>query len=168
MKAEALFRLAGVAAILGGAARIFSVFPWTTDAITREALYDVIDALLLFGVIGIYLERRERLGVLGFIAFVAAVGALSFIGGPDADPFGFSTYQEGAAALLVALLGLSLAWLRGGEKPLAPPILWFASAIAAGVMHMLPPPLPDYGVAAAGIFFGLAFVAAGLHLARRA
>jgi hypothetical protein len=81
------------------------------------------------------------------------------MGGPDADPFGFSTYEQGAMTLVIALIGLSLAWVRAGERPLAAPICWFTSALAAG--------LPDYGFLIAGILFGAGFVFAGLSLLRR-
>lgn len=159
-----LFRLAGAAAIAAGALRIAATFPLIQDPVALEWLYTAIDVLLLFGVIGIYLARAPRLGLLGLASFGVAVAALSFIGGPDADPFGFSTYQEGATTLAIAMVGLSIAWLRANERPLAAPIAWFGSIIAAGVLGMLPQPLPNYGLAAAGILFGAGFVIAGLEL----
>jgi hypothetical protein len=163
-----LYRAAGAAAFAGGVLRIVSSFPITSDQYTLEWLYTGIDVLLLFGVIGIYLARAERLGFLGLASFGVAVAALSFIGGPDADPFGFSTYQEGATTLAIAMVGLSLAWLRAGEKPLFAPACWFASVIAAGVLAMLPAPLPSYGFTVAGILFGAGFALAGLDLMRSA
>ena len=161
-----LFRLAGAAAIAGGALRIFASFPLIEDAIALEWLYTAIDVLLLFGLIGIYLARASRLGFLGVASFGVAVAALSFIGGPDADPFGFSTYQEGATVLAIAMVGTSIAWLRAGERPFAAPACWFGSVIAAGVLAVLPDPLPSYGLAAAGVLFGSGFVSAGLDLIR--
>ena len=159
-----LYRAAGAAALAGGLLRIMATFPLPTDAASLEWLYAAIDVLLLFGVIGIYLSRAPRLGYLGFASFVVAVAALSFIGGPDSDPFGFSTYQEGATTLAIAMVGLSIAWLRASERPFAAPIAWFGSIIAAGVLGMLPQPLPNYGLAAAGVLFGAGFVIAGLEL----
>jgi hypothetical protein len=163
---DQLFRLAGAAAIAGGAMRIVASFPLIDDAAMLEWLYAAIDVLLLFGLIGIYLARAGRLGFLGLASFGVAVAALSFIGGPDADPFGFSTYQEGATALAIAMVGLSIAWLRVGERPFAAPACWFGSIIAAGVLGMLPDPAPSYGLAAAGVLFGAGFVSAGLDLIR--
>jgi len=162
-----LFRLAGAAAIAGGAARIFSAFPLMSDPVGREWLYTAIDVLLLFGLIGVYLARADKLGMLGLTSFAVGVAALSFIGGPDADPFGFSTYEQGAATLLIALLGLSLAWLRTGQRPLWAPGCWFGSAIAMGVLSALPAPAPDYAFMAAGALFGAGFIAAGVDLLRR-
>jgi hypothetical protein len=159
MNASQLFRLSGAAAIAGGALRIISAFPLITDPIQQQWLWAIIDIFLTLGLIGIYLSRAEKLGFLGLASFIVGMAALSFIGGPDADPFGFSTYEQGAMTLVIALIGLSLAWLRAGERPLAAPICWFASALAAG--------LPDYGFMIAGILFGAGFVLAGLPLLRR-
>src|SRR6185312_3394169 len=127
-------------------------------------LYDTIDALLMFAVMGIYLSRKDHLGMLGFLSFAIAIAALSFIGGPDADPFGFSTYEQGAYTLAIAMVGLSLAWLMGRQRPLWAPACWFLSVIAAGVLEMLPAPLPSYGFTAAGLLFGLGVVLAGVDL----
>jgi hypothetical protein len=166
MKANDLFRLGGAAAVIGGVLRIITAFPVARDAITSEALYDIIDAMLLFGVIAIYLDRFDKLGFLGLGAFAVAVGALSFIGGPDADPFGFSTYEQGAATLLIALLGMSFAWLRAGQKPVWAAGFWFLSAIAGGVLSRFAP-LSAYGFGAAGALFGAGFIAAGIPLVNR-
>lgn len=166
MNQRALRQSSGLAAVAGGALRVGAALPWTAEPIAMEWLYTAIDILLLFGLMGIYLTRAPRLGLLGFAAFVIAVSALSFIGGPDADPFGFSTYEQGAAVLAIAMVGLSLAWLRAGETGRAAPICWFASVIVVGVLNLLPQPLPQYGLPAAGALFGLGFVLAGLDLAR--
>ena len=168
MSPHQLYRLAAAAAVAGGGARIFSAFPLLYDPIALEWLYTAIDVLLLFGVIGIYLTRAARLGFLGLAGFAVAAAALSFIGGPDADPFGFSTYQEGAATLAIAMVAISIAWLRGNERPPWPPLCWFASVVAAGVLAMLPAPAPDYGFTAAGVLFGAGFVLAGWDLWVRA
>ncbi|ANP45165.1 hypothetical protein [Candidatus Viadribacter manganicus] len=163
MNYPTLYRVSGVAAIAGGLLRVTSSIPITQDAVTLEWLYTGIDILLLLGLIGIYLARAERLGFLGLSSFGVAVASLSFIGGPDADPFGFSTYEQGAAALAIALVGLSMAWVRAGERPLAPPICWFSSVIIAGVLNYVPP-LSAYGLPAAGALFGLGFALAGWSL----
>lgn len=164
---DQLYRAAGAAALAGGVLRIIAAFPLSAGPTTLEWLYTAIDALLLLGLIGIYLSRAARLGYLGFASFVVAVVALSFIGGPDADPFGFSTYQEGATTLAIAMVGLSLAWVRAGERPWIAPLLWFSSVVIAGILALLPAPLPSYGLSAAGILFGAGFGAAGLVLLRR-
>lgn len=165
MNKEALYRLSGAAAVAGGAARIFSAFPLLDDPIAREWLYTAVDVLLLFGLMGVYLVRAEKLGFLGAASFMVAVAALSFIGGPDADPFGFSTYQEGAVTLAIAMVGLSLAWLRAAERPFAAPACWFASIVAGGALSAISEQAGAYGLTLAGVLFGAGFVIAGLPLA---
>lgn len=167
MTAAQLYRLSGLAALLGGLLRMGSALALPLDRIALEALWTGIDVLLTLGLIGIYLVRAPKLGLLGLTAFALAIASLSFIGGPDADVFGFSTYEQGAAALAISMVGLALAWVRASERPLAPPLAWFGSVIAVGVLSALPAPLPDYGFAAAGLLFGLGFAAAGWDLLRR-
>jgi hypothetical protein len=163
-----LLKLSALAAVLGGILRMAAALPLGLDAVAAEALYDAIDVLLLMGLMGIYLSRAEALGVLGLTAFALATAALSFIGGPDADPFGFSTYQEGAVVLALAMAGLSIAWVRAMQRPIAPALLWFLSVLVPGVLGMLPPPLPNYGMQAAGVLFGAGFAAAGHGMLRDA
>lgn len=165
MKYAVLYRLSGLAALAGGLLRVGSSFPLAQDPITLEWLYTGIDVLLLLGLIGIYLSRAEKLGFLGLASFGVAAAALSFIGGPDADPFGFSTYEQGAAALAIAMVGLSVAWIRDGERPLAPPLCWFASVIAVGLLNFIPI-VSQYGMTVAGVLFGLGFALAGIPLLR--
>lgn len=164
MNARILFRLSGAAALAGGLLRVASAMPLGLDRLVQEWLWTLVDVMLTLGLIGIYLARAEKLGFLGLAGFALATASLSFIGGPDADVFGFSTYEQGAAALAISLVGLSIAWLRAGERPLAPPLCWFGAVVAAGAMGMLPAPLPDYGFLAAGTLFGLGFAAAGWDL----
>lgn len=166
MTATQLFRLAAGAAIFGGLLRIFAAFPLLSDPVTLEWLYTGIDVLFLFGLIGIYLDRFERLGFLGLASFGVAVAALSFIGGPDADPFGFSTYEQGAMTLAIAMVGLSIAWVRASEPPLGPAFCWFGSIVVAGAAQMLSLP-QSYGFTAAGVLFGAGFVWAGWALLQR-
>jgi hypothetical protein len=165
MQVEQLLRISGAAAIAGGFLRVLSSFSLVRDPQALEWLYSAIDVLLLFGLMGIYLSRADRLGFLGLASFGVAVASLSFIGGPDADPFGFSTYEQGAAALAIAMVGLSIAWVRAREKPLAAPLCWFGSVVAVGVLNFIPP-LSQYGFALAGMLFGLGFVLAGIGLLR--
>lgn len=165
MKTQQLFALSGIAAIAGGLLRIFAAFPLVSDPITQQWLYTAIDVLLLMGLMGIYLARAERLGFLGLASFGVAVAALSFIGGPDADVFGFSTYEQGAAALAIAMVGLSIAWLQRGERPIWAPLCWFGSVVAVGAFALVPP-LAPYGFVAAGVLFGLGFALAGFELVK--
>ncbi len=166
VKTQHLLRFSGLAALLGGLGRMASALPLPLDQVSLEALWTIVDILFTLGLIGIYLVRAEQLGFLGLASFVVAMAALSFIGGPDTDVFGFSTYQEGAMTLAIAMVGLSIAWVRTGQKPIAPPLLWFSSIVAAGVLGMVPA-VAEYGFMAAGLLFGAGFAAAGWDLIRR-
>ena len=166
MNKDALFRLGGAAALAGGTLRMAAAFPMSGDVLTLEWLYAAIDVLLLFGLIAIYLDRAERLGFLGVASFGVAVAALSFIGGPDADPFGFSTYEQGAAVLAIGMVGLSITWIRASERPIWGPLCWFGSVIAVGLLNWIPP-ISQYGLQVAGFLFGLGFVLTGWPLLRR-
>ncbi len=166
MTATQLFRLSAASAIAGGLLRIFAAFPLLSDPVALEWLYTGIDVLLLLGLIGIYLDRAERLGFLGLASFGVAVAALSFIGGPDADPFGFSTYEQGAMTLAIAMVGLSIAWVRASEPPLGPAFCWFGSIVVVGGAQVLSLPAA-YGFVAAGVLFGAGFAWAGFDLIRR-
>lgn len=164
-----LYRLASAAAVLGGAARIFASFSFVGDPVTLEWLYTGIDVLLTFGLIGVYLDRAPRLGFLGLASFGVAIAALSFIGGPDADTLGFSTYEQGATTLAIAMVGLSIAWVREGEGPWTAPICWFGSVVAAGALSLIPGMNQASGLPMliAGVLFGAGFVSAGVDLYRR-
>lgn len=164
MQPDALYKLSGLAAFLGGALRIFSVLPLMNDPVALQWLYTAIDVLLVFGLVGIYLSRADTLGFLGLASFAVAMAGFSFIGGPDADPFGFSTYEQGAAVIGIAMAGFALAWVRAKQQPWSPALCWFASVIAIGVFNLLPAQMPSYGFMAAGILFGAGFVLAGTSL----
>ena len=72
MSDAALLRTFGVVAILGGAARVagavipYSEQPWLLW------LYLVTDALLLFGLMGVYFAYRGVVGWLGLLSFAIA------------------------------------------------------------------------------------------------
>lgn len=127
-----LLRLAGIAALGGGLLRCISAFSPALGGQALEALWTLIDVLLTLGLIGIYLARAERLGLLGLTAFVIAIAALSFIGGPDANPFGFSTYQQGGTVLAIAMAAFAIAWLRAGERPVWAPLCWLGAPANRG------------------------------------
>jgi hypothetical protein len=162
MKDEHLFRVLGGAAILGGVLRIGSSFiPWDGSA-QIEALAFVIDVSLLFGLMGIYLAARERLGWFGLVAFVLAETGIASIIGPDTTSFGIDTYQAGVVVISVglALLGFAMLLARAGFTLSA--LCWIASLIvgvAGGFVGQ-----GAAGFLVGGILFGLGFVAAGLRL----
>lgn len=164
MSSRRLMRMAGAAAILGGGARIVASFiPWSPDQPALEALYAAIDMLLLLGLVGLYARKAAVMGAPGLVAFVVAVCAFSLIGGPDADPFGFSTYQVGAAVLALAMALLGAVALVRRALPVWAPLGWIAGLFVG----LLAGAAGSWAFAAAGVLFGAGFVAAGIELIRR-
>lgn len=162
MRDEQLLRVLGAAAILGGALRTGSSFiPWDGSA-GIEALALVIDVALLFGLMGIYLGVRGRVGWFGLAAFALAETGVASIVGPDTQAFGIDTYQAGVVAISVGLAALGVAMLLTRAGFAVTSICWIASLIvgvAGGAIGQ-----GALGILVGGILFGLGFVAAGLRL----
>ncbi|NOT39879.1 MAG: hypothetical protein HOP13_05245, partial [Alphaproteobacteria bacterium] len=127
MNDRSLFRLAGAAAMLGGAMRVATAFvPWAPGVAWLEAVAFAIDVLLLFGLMGVYLAHRAVLGWAGLAAFVLAVIGIASIVGPDAAVFGIDTYLAGVHAISVGLAVLGLVMLSARVETIAA-IFWLAS-----------------------------------------
>jgi hypothetical protein len=163
MRDQTLFRVLGVAAIAGGALRVGSAFlAWSPNDPGLEALALVIDAALLFGLMGIYFAHRAGLGLAGFAAFALAEIGIASIVGPDTNAFGIDTYQAGVAAISIGLSLLGIVMLVRRAGPLLAAVCWIASTIVAIAGSALGQ--GELGFLVGGILFGLGFVAAGLSL----
>lgn len=162
MRDEQLLRALGAAAVLGGALRTGSSFiPWDGSA-EIEALAFVIDVALLFGLMGIYLAARGRVGWFGFAAFALAEAGVASIVGPDTQAFGIDTYQAGVVAISVGLAALGVAMLATRAGFAVTSICWIASLIVGAGGGAIGQ--GTLGILVGGILFGLGFVAAGLRL----
>jgi hypothetical protein len=161
MPDEKLFRLAGVAAVIAGVLRMAATF--TGGIVTGEAaevLYAVIDMAAVFGIIGVYLRHRSRLGGLGVVGFaVALVGAASIVG-PDGVMLGVELYKAGSVALLLGLAILGGLMLRAGVFRSAAVLF-----VAAFGLAMVSPVLAVLATVS-GFVYGLGMVAAGVALVR--
>ena len=162
MDDRTLIRLAGAAAVLGGAMRIATAFvPWAPGVAWLEAVAFAIDVLLLFGLMGVYFVHCTVLGWAGLAAFVLAEIGIASIVGPDTVAFGIDTYLAGVHAISVGLAVLGLVMLSARVEMLGA-VCWIASPIvglAAGFIGQ-----GAAGFLIGGILFGLGFVAAGLSL----
>lgn len=162
MDDRTLYRLAGAAAVLGGAMRIATSFvPWDGSA-AIEAVALAIDVLLLFGLMGIYLAHRAALGWLGFGVFVLAETGIASIVGPDTVAFGIDTYLAGVHAISIGLALLGIAMLVKRVETLAA-ICWIASLVVGAAGGFVAQAAAGFLIG--GILFGLGFVAAGIALA---
>lgn len=161
-----LLRLAAACAILAGALRIGTSFiPWTTLDFRLEATAFLIDVCLLFGLMGIYIANRDRVGITGLLGFIVATMGTALIVGPDQIAFGFSTYEVGVYIISLGLVLLSIASLISRAMVWAP-LLWIASILsgASGAGFGFGP----NAWLVAGVLFGAGFVIAGVNVWRKA
>jgi hypothetical protein len=169
MSDAALLRVLGWAAILGGALRIASAFiPWAPAQAWLEILYLAIDVFLLFGLMGVYLAHRDRVGVIGFVAFAIAETGIASIVGPDGvvPAYGIDTYQLGVLVIAVGLTFFAIVQVVARAGPPWAPLCWVASMIV-GVGGSFGGN-PEIGFLIGGVLFGAGFVLAGLTLMRGA
>lgn len=162
MRDDHLFRILGAAAILGGGLRMGSSFiPWDGSA-AIEALAFAIDVSLLFGLMGVYLADRARLGAAGFMSFAVSEAGIASIVGPDGMVLGLDTYQLGVLVIAFGLFAFGVVMLvrRAGSALAA--LLWIGApgASVAGTLINQ----PEAGFATGGVLFGAGFVAAGVRL----
>lgn len=165
MSDTALLRVLGMAAVLGGVLRVVSAFiPFAPDQAWLEVLYLVVDVCLLFGLMGIYLAYRSRVGVFGFIAFAIAETGIASIVGPDGvvPAYGIDVYQLGVLVITIGLTLFAIVQLVARAGPPWAPLCWIASMLA-GVGWSFGGN-PEIGFLTGGVFFGLGFVLAGWPL----
>lgn len=152
-----LLRLSGWAAVAGGVLRIADTF--TTSALppnTLMLLYFATDVLLLTGIAGVWVKQRRELGLTGNISLAVFVIGILMI---RASAFGMLGYQPGAAVALIGMALYSVDALIKRSTPVWAPLLWLLS-LAAGIASVVGYQ-PVAMFAAAGVAFGLGFVAAG-------
>lgn len=159
MHSAALVRAAGLAALTGGALRIASTFiPYAAESAALEALYALIDACLLLGLIGVYAAHPSALGRVGLAGFVSAALGVASILGPDEQTFGADWYAIGASIFVVGLALLSVQMLRA--RVMAGAALAWLGAFASALVV----PFTPYAFASAGLLLGLGYVLAGAAL----
>lgn len=155
-----IFKALGVAAMIGGALRIFNSFTGSDfDMKTLELMYFVTDFFLLLGTCGWYFSRAAKLGSPGQTGF--ALSVLGILAIRSAALFGPRGYLIGAAVFLIglALMNVMTLFLRNG--PRAAPVIWLVSLVFA-MLALTSGPL----AAVAGAIFGLGFIVAGISLWR--
>ena len=153
-----LIGIGAVAAMAGGALRVVSSFiPYAPESPGLELLYAIEDALMLFGLMGVYFSVATETGWTGLAGFVVAVIGLASIVGPDPVMFGINFYEAGASCLLAGLSIFSAALMLAGQLRLAAG-LWIAALILAVAGAATAQPVL---IAASGGIFGLAFLASG-------
>ncbi len=159
----ALVKLAGLAAIAGGALRIADSFlPAYVSAQALQRAYSVTDLFLLLGAFGIYASLARTLGWPGAVGLLAFVFGIVIVRLPAVSLFGFSGYQSGAT---VALIGISVlgAQMLVRRVAVIAPFLWFGALVIGALGAAF---FSNAAQALAGILFGAAFIEAGVDLWR--
>jgi hypothetical protein len=160
MRTETLFKLSGIAAVLGGGLRLAEpLLKRVLEGQQLQLAYFAIDVFLLLGLIGWYGWRADKLGIAGVIGFVAGVFGILII--RSANLFAPQGYVIGATALLLGLAVMNVPTLMRRDGPICPPLLWLA-AFVCGMASLAFAPL----AIAAGVLFGLGYIFAGVALLR--
>src|SRR5438552_4087632 len=96
MQRNTLFRAGGASAIAAGVLRAAGSFAAEAGSETqREALYFVIDFLLLLGVFAAFAQNHRSIGRWGTAGFLAAVAGILLVRSSRAVP-GVDLYPAGA------------------------------------------------------------------------
>jgi len=162
MNKATLVRLAAIAAVLCGVLRIGDAFLSGFGTQFQQLAYFVTDAMLIFGLCGIYFSRSNRLGFPGLFGFVLAITGILMVRSAALSIFGLSAYLVGAAVTLLGVDLISLVMLIRGVFSKLVPALWIAS-LALGVVGLFGAAV-SWAVPLAGITFGAGFIVAGILL----
>jgi hypothetical protein len=160
---KSLIKWGAMAAVVGGTLRLVATFiPYAPNNAALESLYGVIDVSLMFGLIALYLDAGDDLGVIGLGWFAMALIGLASIIGPDPTLFGIDFYAAGSAVFLLGMSGLAVCLFRRRQHRV-PAMLWMASGLLGGAASA---GAGMVAVAGAGILLGTGFLTAGIALAR--
>lgn len=166
MKPQTLWLLAGVAAIVGGLIDLVGplLYPHLTEP-GRQAVYVLIDVLLLFGLLGLQSAAGDRMGRLGLSGFVVAVTAILLVRSSETRLLGPSTYALVSSVWVIGMAVISAAILRARLPYQIPAGLWIATLVV-GLAGLA---LKDQGLAhrVAAACFALASIALGVQLIRQ-
>lgn len=167
MRQSAVWTLAGLASILGGAIDIAgpAFYPHLAEP-ARNGVYVLIDVLLLFGLLGLQSATWRRTGWPGLLGFVVAVAAVLLVRTSSAQIFGPASYMIAAAAWSLAMVVIGVALLATGRSFQMAALLWIAALVVG--LGGLVLKTGDLTHRIAAWCFALAFVATGVRLVREA
>jgi hypothetical protein len=168
MRQQTIWRLAGLAAVLGGLIDLAGplLYPHMAQPV-KLSTYVLIDVLLLFGMLGVQSVAGRMMGWPGLVGFVIAVSGVLLVRSTAAGIFGAASYTVASAVWSIGMVvvGATLLARKGPFRMAA--ALWIA-AFVIGLAGLV---LKDQGPIVhrlAAWCFALGFVAAGVILARTA
>ncbi|MEM7639439.1 MAG: hypothetical protein AAF269_10265 [Pseudomonadota bacterium] len=151
------------AALSGGALRVTTAFiPFTPETLWLEALYALIDVLMLVATLALYIRHMAAIGLIGLFAAAGAMLGFASIIGPDPVMFGIDFYQLGAGMIVISMALLGVQLLRAKQHRLAAALWLLALVFAIGLSALSIPGL----LLASGVAFGTGFMVAGARLLR--
>jgi len=158
MSTHSLVRAGAAAAIAAGVLRAASSFVAGAGSETqRQALYVVIDFLLLLGVIAAFAQNHRSIGRWGTGGFLVAVAGILLVRSSRAIP-GVDLYPAGALTVAIGCMMFSaVLWRRANGSPVVP--LLFAVSVATGLAGQATDRAQLF--VASGVIFGVAMIGVG-------
>ena len=157
MRLSTLVRVGGAAASLAGALRVASSFASGSSEVERQALYFIVDLLLLLGTFAAYAQNHQAVGGWGAAGFLTAVAGTLLVRSSGAVP-GLDLYPAGALSVAIGWVLLSRAWWRTAKGGTFVPVL-FVLAIVTGLVGQIASRASLF--VASGVIFGAAVAGAG-------
>jgi len=157
---SALVRVGGAAAILAGVLRAASSFVSGGSEVERQALYFIVDLLLLLGAFAAFAQSHETVGRWGAVGFLTAVAGTLLVRSTRAVP-GLDLYPAGALSVAIGWVLLTGAWWRTAQGPAFVPVL-FALSIVTGLAAQVVSRASLF--VASGVIFGAAVAGVGRQI----
>jgi hypothetical protein len=154
---RSLVRVGGASAILAGVLRVASSFASGGSEIEPQALYFIVDLLLLLGVFAAYAQNHEAVGRWGAAGFLTTVVGILLVRSSHTVP-GLDLYPAGALSVAIGWVLLSLAWWKTAKGPTFVPVL-FVLSIVTGLVGLIVSRASLF--VASGVIFGAAVAGAG-------
>jgi hypothetical protein len=158
MRMDTFVRVGGGAAVLAGALRAAGSFVSGGSEVERQALYFIVDLLLLLGVFAAYTQNHDALGRWGAAGFLTTVAGILLVRSSRAVP-GLDLYPAGALSVAIGWVLLSLEWWRTANGPAFVPVL-FVLSVVTGLGAQIAPHAEALFVAS-GVIFGAAMMGVG-------
>ena len=152
-----LVRVGGAAAMLAGVLRVASSFVSGGSEVERQALYFIVDLLLLLGTFAAYTQNHEAVGRWGAAGFLTTVVGILLVRSSQTVP-GLDLYPTAALSVAIGWVLLSLAWWRTAKGPAYVPVL-FVLSIVTGLAGQIVSRASLF--VASGVIFGAAVAGAG-------
>ena len=163
MRLSTLVRVGGAAAIFAGVLRTASSFFSGGSEVERQALYFIVDLLLLLGVFAAYAQNHEAVGRWGAAGFLTTVVGILLVRSSQTVP-GLDLYPTAALSVAIGWVLLSLAWWRTASGPTFVPAL-FVLSIVTGLVGQIVSRASLF--VASGVIFGAAVAGAGRQVLLR-